>query len=96
VAEWMSAAPARLAGVPNKGSIAIGMDADVIIFDPDAELTVKGASLHHRHALTPYEGERLHGIVRSTYLRGEQVYDVSRGHGAPRGRVIERAVASAE
>jgi allantoinase len=90
LAEWMSAAPARLAGLATKGGIDIGRDADLVVFDPDDEWTVQGAELHHRHALTPYHGERLTGRVRTTYLRGERVYDADTGHTEPHGRAIER------
>lgn len=91
IARAMAAAPARLAGLPHKGAIAIGRDADLVVFDPDAEWTVTGASLYHRHSVTPYDGERLTGVVRATYLRGELVYDAASGHGSARGRTIERA-----
>jgi allantoinase len=88
IAEWMSAAPARLAGLERKGGIEPGRDADFVVFDPDAAWTVDASRLFHRHTMTPYDGARLTGMVRSTYLRGEQVYDAASGHGAARGRMI--------
>ncbi|MGQ0561010.1 MAG: allantoinase AllB [Gemmatimonadota bacterium] len=97
VVKWMSEAPARLAGLEmRKGGIAPGRDADIVVFDPDAIGTVRGAALEHRHKLTPYEGMQLRGKVHATYLRGERVYDGegqegSRGEGAfaePRGRLL--------
>ena len=54
-------------------------DADLIIWNPDAELTVATESLHHRHKLTPYSGETLHGVVQKTFLRGREIIDVPRG-----------------
>jgi allantoinase len=90
VAEWMCAAPARLAGLSRKGAIEVGRDADFVVFDPDREWTVDGAALHHRHKLTPYDGERLTGSVLATWLRGERIWDAHEGHAAARGIMIDR------
>jgi allantoinase len=88
VVRWMSFAPAKLAGLSAKGRIAAGADADLVVFDPDAEWTVDPAHLHHRHPLTPYAGMRLKGLVQRTVLRGETVF--SGGQLAPgaAGRMI--------
>jgi allantoinase len=91
LARWMSAGPARLAGLHQfKGSIAVGRDADFVIFDPDAESIVDGAALYHRHSVTPYHGARLRGRVQKTVLRGEIVYDEGQCRGAPSGRLLTR------
>jgi allantoinase len=75
LARWLCAAPARLAGVHGrKGAIAPGLDADVVIWDPDAEFVVDEAALRQRHKRTPYAGRRLRGRVRATYARGRLVY----------------------
>lgn len=71
VAHWMSSAPARLAGLDHKGSIRPGMDADLVVFDPDALFTVDPSRLKHRHPITPYAGRELYGKVEATYVRGE-------------------------
>jgi allantoinase len=74
--EWMSAAPARLAGVyGKKGAIAPGFDADLVIWDPDADFTVDAASLEHRNKITPYQARKLHGSTLRTILRGETIYE---------------------
>lgn len=70
LAQWMAAAPAELAGLPQKGRIATGCDADLTILAPEATFTVVGAQLHHRHPQTPYEGHELQGVVRRTIVRG--------------------------
>jgi allantoinase len=78
IVRWMSAAPAALAGFSRKGRIAEGCDADLIVFDPDAEWTVDPARLQQRHKLTPYAGRRLRGAVRTTLVRGVRVWDDER------------------
>ena len=93
LARWMSAAPASIAGLPPKGGIAVGHDADLVAFAPDAEFTVEPRLLRHRHKLTPYAGQRLAGVVRRTWLGGREVYA---GRGAvpgddrPGGRLLVR------
>ncbi len=89
VARWMSAAPARLAGLAAKGAVAPGRDADFAVFAPDETFTVDPAALHHRNPVTAYAGRTLHGVVRSTWLRGRLVAE----HGTttrPLGRLLER------
>lgn len=91
LAEWMSAAPARLAGLERrKGAIAPGRDADLVVWDPDAEFTVAPQMLHHRHGLTPYDGGILAGVVLETYLRGIRVYDRGRFPVERAGRLLLR------
>ena len=93
LAQWMCAGPARLAGLADrKGSIATNHDADLVIVDPDREFTVDASRLYHRHAVTPYDGARLHGVVEMTMLRGEIVYDNSAVVGSPAGRLLSRTL----
>jgi allantoinase len=74
--DWMSTQPAKLAGISTrKGAIAPGMDADLVVFDPDGETLVSSTNILHRHKVTPYEGKLLRGKVRATYLRGKAVYE---------------------
>ncbi|MEP6904765.1 MAG: allantoinase AllB [Gemmatimonadales bacterium] len=74
VAEWMSAGPARLARLDSrKGTLAAGYDADIIVWDPGKSFAVDGASLEHRHAVTPYQGRELFGAVTATFVGGHLV-----------------------
>lgn len=76
ITRWLCYEPARLVSLHHhKGSIAEGMDADLVIWDPEAEFTVTPAMLHHRNRLTPYEGQILSGVVRTTFLHGQKIYD---------------------
>ena len=80
IAQWLSAAPARLAGVQaRKGSIEAGKDADLVVWDPEAEFVVDERRLHQRHKRTPYNGLTLRGRVIETYARGRLVYRVGEG-----------------
>ncbi len=92
LADWMSAGPARLAGLDRvKGAIAVGHDADLVIFDPEAVCTVNAATLYHRHAVTPYDGAQLRGRVRTTMLRGEIVFGDGECRGPASGRLLGHA-----
>ncbi|GAB3196890.1 allantoinase AllB [Geodermatophilus arenarius] len=82
VVRWMSAAPARLAGLPGKGAISVGRDADLVAFAPDERFTV--SRLEHRNPVTPYAGRELTGVVRRTWLRGREA------DGSPLGRLLDR------
>lgn len=86
VARWMASGPARVAGVPGKGAVAEGYDADLVVFDPEASFTVDPAALHHRHPVTPYAGRTLRGVVTGTWLRGAEV----RTGNPPAGRLLRR------
>jgi allantoinase len=91
LAEWMCAAPARLAGLEGrKGCIAPGYDADLVVWQPEAEFTADTARLHHRHPVTPYAGATLPGVVEATYLRGRRIYDRGRITAEPGGRILSR------
>ncbi len=87
LARWMAAEPARLAGCDAcKGRLAAGYDADFVVFDPDREFVVTEDKLHYRHPVSPYLGEKLRGVVKATYLRGNPVFAEGEFPGKAEGR----------
>jgi allantoinase len=90
VVRWMSSRTAGLVGLDDrKGAIAVGLDADFAVLAPDETFTVDPAALQHRNRVTAYAGRTLHGVVRSTWLRGERI--VTDGQFAdPRGQLLSR------
>ncbi|GGQ92653.1 allantoinase AllB [Streptomyces althioticus] len=90
VVRWTATHTARLAGLEaRKGAIAPGHDADFAVLAPDETFTVDPAALQHRNRVTAYAGRTLHGVVRSTWLRGERVL-ADGEFTAPKGRLLTR------
>jgi len=74
IAALTAAEPARRFGIRGKGSLSPGQDADLVLIDPDATVTLKAEDLHQRHKLSPYLGATFHGSVRRTIRRGETIF----------------------
>jgi allantoinase len=90
LSRWLTREPARLAGLDNrKGEISVGMDADLVVWDPDGVTEVEGSRLEHRHPITPYEGMKLRGAVVTTILGGITVFDGD-GISPGNGRMLRR------
>lgn len=84
VVRLVSANPARLFGIyPQKGSLEIGTDADIIIFDPSKRWTLEDDNVHSASHYTPYRGFGVHGKVRTTILRGKVIMDDGKYYGVP-------------
>lgn len=93
LARWMCSEPARLAGLEKyKGAIAIGYDADIAVWNTDKRFIVEPRMLQHRHKITPYAKLSLRGLVETTFLRGEMIYDRGRFLGRPQGALLRRGV----
>jgi dihydropyrimidinase len=83
LSEVLAATPARLFGLPSKGVIEVGRDADLVLWEPGARRTIRQAELHHTSDYTPYEGMEVRGAPVRVLLRGA---DPEAGG----GRFIER------
>ena len=89
IAELMCRRPAEIVGLHGrKGAIALGNDADFVVWNPEATFTVEASSLYHRHPMSPYEGRTLYGKVEKTFLRGEKIFDQDVVIGNAYGRVV--------
>jgi allantoinase len=94
LAKWLCEGPARLAGLAGKkGTIAVGCNADLVIWDADAKFRVDAAQLHHRHKVTPYAGRELAGRVEATFLRGRKIFERGEFSAGPVGHVLQRGAA---
>jgi allantoinase len=88
---WLCQQPANLVGWgQQKGAIAVGYDADFVIWNSDEELEVEPTMIQHRHKITPYQGERFRGVVKTTFLRGEKIFDGGEFVSRPQGRLLMR------
>ncbi|KAH0609243.1 uncharacterized protein H6S33_012729 [Morchella sextelata] len=79
-AEWTSYKTAKQVGLlGKKGALEVGWDADICIFDPEAEFTVTTNDMKFKNKVTPYENKTLKGKVVETWLRGNKIYSASQG-----------------
>ncbi len=90
MAELLSWNPAQRYGLLRKGDIALGYDADLVLFDPDHTFTVRAADSPSGQGYTPFEGLTLTGAVRATYLRGAKVFENGAIVGPARGQYLHR------
>jgi len=91
--ELVATAPAKLFGLwPRKGTIASGTDADIVVFDPEAERTLSASTHHMNVDYSCYEGRRVHGVPEVVMQRGEILVDHGTFLGRPgQGRFLERS-----
>jgi dihydropyrimidinase len=84
--------PAQIFGLyPKKGAIAVGADADILIWDPKRTMTITQPSLHSRMDYTTYEGHTVKGVPKTVLLRGKVIVDGRNYVGTPgEGRFLKR------
>lgn len=92
IVNLISTTPAKLFGIyPQKGSLELGTDADIVLFDPSEVWTLADDNVHSAALYTPYRGFEVHGRVKTTILRGEVILDNGQYFGKPgEGRFIKQ------
>src|SRR6266851_4505375 len=91
IARWMAEGPARLAGCESrKGRIAKDLVCRLLLEKKKTEFTATEDRLSYRHRVSPYLGERLRGVIKATYLRGNCVFADGEYLGEPGGRELRR------
>jgi allantoinase len=90
MAELTSFNPARRFGLNQKGDLAEGLDADIVLVDPGETWLVQAQESESRQGYTPFEGQQLGARVKTTFLRGRRIYDNGAVIGEPCGRYLRR------
>ncbi|PGG97880.1 allantoinase [Helicocarpus griseus UAMH5409] len=94
IVQWCCANTARQVGLAGrKGDLSVGYDGDVCVFDETAEWDVQPDTMLFRNKCSPYQGRRLKGVVRETWVRGMKVYERDGGFvgGRAGGRLLLEA-----
>ncbi|PYT06694.1 MAG: dihydropyrimidinase [Acidobacteria bacterium] len=94
--ELTSTSAAKLFGLfPRKGTIAVGSDADIVVFDPNEEMTISAASHHMNVDYSAYEGMKVKGVTKTVLSRGRVVIDDGKYVGKPGdGQFLRRSTFS--
>jgi dihydropyrimidinase len=92
--EITSTSAARIFGLfPRKGTIAVGSDADIVIFDPDDTMTISAKKHHMNVDYSCYEGMKVRGVTRTVLSRGEVVIEDGKYKAKPgRGQFLKRGL----
>lgn len=76
VVKWCCRNTAEQVGLErSKGDLTVGFDGDLCVFDDAAEWTVEPSTMLFRNKCSPYQGRRMRGVVRETWLRGQKVFE---------------------
>ncbi len=92
--EITSTSAAKIFGLfPRKGTIAVGSDADIVIFDPNEEMTISAKTHHMNVDYSAYEGTRVKGVTKTVLSRGRVVIDEGKYTGQPgQGQFLKRGL----
>lgn len=89
----LSENPAKIYGLfPQKGTLQIGSDADIVVLEPNEEWTISASNLHMNTDFSPFEGLKVHGQIYTTLSRGEVVFEKGSFKGREgRGKFLRRS-----
>ncbi|WP_332636842.1 amidohydrolase family protein [Acetomicrobium sp.] len=89
----LSENPAKIYGLfPQKGTLQIGSDADIVVLEPNEEWTISASNLHMNTDFSPFEGVKVHGRIYATLSRGEVVFEKGSFKGREgRGKFLRRS-----
>ena len=90
IAELLCWNPAQRFGLLSKGDIAEGYDADLVLLDPDETWTIRAEDSFSAQGYTPFEGIEVQGKVKTTFVRGNRVFDNGELVGDRVGQYIPR------
>jgi allantoinase len=93
MAELLSFNAARRFGLARKGDIAPGLDADLVLVDPDKSFVASGTLSESTQGYSVFEGMEMSATVTDTYLRGERIFGDGKVIGKPRGQYLQRPYA---
>jgi allantoinase len=88
LADLLCAGPARILRLDDRGVLAAGLVADLVVWDPESRAVVTGAEVLHRHKLTPYVGRELAGRIERTIVGGRIAYSHGKVVGPPHGALL--------
>lgn len=90
MAQLVSWNPAKRYGLRSKGDLAVGYDADIVLYDDQESFVVRAADSPSAQGYTPFEGMELNGKVKTTFLRGHKIYDNGKVVGEAKGKYLKR------
>jgi len=91
IAELMSENVAKFLKLEHrKGQIAMGYDADIVVWNPEKNFEVKAENIQYKHKISPYIGQKLSGVVEQTYVNGSKVFDNGTFSNLAQGEIIKR------
>ena len=90
--ELVATRPAKVFGMfPQKGTIAVGSDADIVLWDPEAEMVIEQTAMHNAMDYSSYEGHKVKGVPKTVLLRGKVIVDEGSYVGEPTdGKFLKR------